>query len=369
MKIVHLTSVHYRYDTRIFVKECGSLISSGYEVSLVVADGQGDEVKDGVRIYDVGYHKHRILRILFSTRKVVRKAKELSADIFHLHDPELLPFGVLLKWSGRKIVFDMHENLPKQILSKEYLKPPFHSLLSAGVSLFQRVVLKSVPVVFAEDSYIEDFKGVRRSTTVLNFPVLSKILTIKPNPSHDFTIGYMGEISKERGAILILEILQQLRSEGSKIHALFVGPVRDEVLGSSIYGVAIKEGWATFTGRLNPEEAWTKISRCSLGAALLYPSPNFIDSYPTKLFEYMALGIPVMVSDFPINRKIIVESGCGMLVNPEDGEAVKEIIRFFYENRIESQLMGEKGKKYVSDHFNWDAEFLKLLELYKEIHS
>lgn len=366
MRIVHLTSVHYRYDTRIFLKECSSLSSKGNDVSLIVADGLGDEVKDGIRVYDVGGSKNRFQRILFSSLKVVRNANRLRADIYHLHDPELLLYVYLLKLKGRKVIFDMHENLPKQILSKIYLKPPFNRILSSGVSIFQQCVLKSIPVVFAEDSYQQDFRGVKKCATVLNFPVLSKIAAITAKPSHVFSIGYMGEISKERGAVLILEIAQQLRSEGKDIHVLFVGPVREEVSESSVYGVATREGWASYTGRVTPEEAWMKIGGCTVGSAVLYPSPNFVDSYPTKLFEYMALGIPVIVSDFPINRKIIDESRCGILVNPGNNVEVREAIRFLYENRSESEKMGERGKIYVADHFSWDSEFRKLLSLYKE---
>lgn len=367
MKAVHLTSVHYRYDTRIFLKECCSLSSGGNDVSLIVADGQGDEVRDGIRIYDVGSSRNRFWRILVSSFKVVRRAGRLRAGIYHLHDPELLLYVYLLRLKGRKVIFDMHENLPKQILSKIYLRPPFNRLLSAGVSLFQRVVLKSIPVVFAEESYSQDFRGVKKSTTVLNFPVLSKITSIKAKPSLVFTIGYMGEISQERGANLILDIVRQLRSEGENIHVLFVGPVREEVSESTVYTLATQERWATFTGRVTPEEAWDKISGCSAGAAVLYPSPNFIDSYPTKLFEYMALGLPVIVSDFPINRKIVEASGCGMLVNPGNDAEVTRAIRFLYENRSESENMGRKGRNFVTEHFNWDAEFQKLLSLYNEI--
>lgn len=366
MKIIHLTSVHYRYDTRIFLKECCSLSSGGNDVSLIVADGLGNEVRDEIRIYDVGNSKNRFWRILVSSFKVVRKAGRLRAEIYHLHDPELLLYVYLLRLKGRKVIFDMHENLPKQILSKIYLKPPFNRLLSAGVSFFQKIVLKSIPVIFAEESYGQDFRGVKKSTTVLNFPVLSKIISIKAKPSLVFTIGYMGEISQERGANLILDIVRQLRSEGENIHVLFVGPLREEVSESTVYTVATQEGWANFTGRLTPEEAWDKISGCSAGAAVLYPSPNFIDSYPTKLFEYMALGLPVIVSDFPINRKIVEASGCGMLVNPDNVVEVKMAIRFLYENRSESEKMGERGKIFVSDHFNWDSEFLKLLSLYEK---
>ena len=112
MRIVHLTSVHPRYDTRIFFKQCRSLAAAGHEVILVVADHYDDEWLDGVRIISVGSCRGRIDRITRSSRLVVRKALELNADLYHCHDPELLLWTNKYMKNNAVIVYDMHENPP-----------------------------------------------------------------------------------------------------------------------------------------------------------------------------------------------------------------------------------------------------------------
>ncbi|MEJ7806104.1 MAG: glycosyltransferase family 1 protein, partial [Telluria sp.] len=77
-RIAHLTSAHPRNDTRIFIKQCRTLAASGYDVMLVVADGKGPELRDGVRIVDAGYLDGRLNRMFTTTARVLAQAIALD---------------------------------------------------------------------------------------------------------------------------------------------------------------------------------------------------------------------------------------------------------------------------------------------------
>ena len=124
-KIVHITTIHKRYDSRIFHKECLSLVNSGFEVYLIVADGNGNETVSGIKIIDLGLEKNRISNLFSSTRKAFNVARMINADIYHFHDPDLLYAGKRLKNSKNQVFFDSHEDFPALMLQRDYIPKLF----------------------------------------------------------------------------------------------------------------------------------------------------------------------------------------------------------------------------------------------------
>ncbi|MCO3307718.1 glycosyltransferase family 4 protein, partial [Pseudomonas aeruginosa] len=173
-KVAHLTSVHSRYDIRIFRKQCRTLSQYGYDVYLVVADGKGDEVKDGVRIVDVGVLSGRLNRILKTTRKIYEQALALGADVYHFHDPELIPVGLRLKKQGKQVIFDSHEDVPKQLLSKPYMRPFLRRVVAVLFSCYEKYACPKLDAVLTATPHIrEKFKNINGNVLdINNFPML-----------------------------------------------------------------------------------------------------------------------------------------------------------------------------------------------------
>src|SRR5699024_10901169 len=110
-RVVHITTVHHPYDPRIFHKECLSLHNHGYDVTLIAqVDSSAEIPEQPIKHMPVKKYKNRLSRMIFGPLNVFKKAKKLQADVYHFHDPELLPMGWLLKKKNNVVIYDIHED-------------------------------------------------------------------------------------------------------------------------------------------------------------------------------------------------------------------------------------------------------------------
>jgi glycosyltransferase involved in cell wall biosynthesis len=365
MRIAHLTSAHPRDDIRIFLKECRSLAVRGHEVVLVVADGFGDEFRDGVMIADVGRSKGRLDRMVNTTRRVLRKAADLKADVYHLHDPELLPIGLALKSRGKKVVFDAHEDVPKQILGKHYLHPWVRGLLSWGFARFEYFACARFDGVVTATPYIRDkFLTINpRSVDINNFPMLGELENAVDWKDKSDEVCYVGSIAQIRG---IKELVRAMESTRTPARLNLVGGFAEAEVEAE---VRLYPGWGKVNamGVLGRQGVREVLGRSVAGVVTLHPTSNYLDSLPIKMFEYMSAGIPVIASDFDLWRTIVAESKCGLCVDPMDPIAIAHAMDYLMSHRDEAEKMGINGRQAVLSRYNWAPEEVKLIEFYDRL--
>jgi glycosyltransferase involved in cell wall biosynthesis len=364
-KVVHLTSVHPRDDIRILYKQCQSLALAEYEVHLVVADGLGDETSGGVYIHDVGRLQGRLRRMLQTTQKVFKLAIVLDGDIFHLHDPELIPVGLKLKKLGKKVIFDAHEDVPKQILSKPYLNKALRWMLSRFFSIYESWACSHFDGVITATPFIrEKFLKINPKTTdINNFPLLKELGNDVTWDSKGPEVCYVGGISQIRGIREICKAIE-LASSGARLN--LCGSFESSNLEAAVLRMP---GWGRVSayGHVSRQGVRDILSRSIAGLVTLHPTINYLDALPVKLFEYMGAGIPVIASDFPLWRSIVADSNCGLLVNPLNPQEIADAIDFLITHPQEAMQMGSNGRRAVLECYNWTFESKKLLAFYENL--
>ena len=368
MRVAHLTTAHPRTDIRIFLKQCCSLAKAGHAVTLIVADGKGDNYHDGVRILDAGASRGRLDRMRHAAERVQAIAQKLDADIYNLHDPELIPVGLKLKRGGRVVIFDAHEDVPKQFLHKPYLNKPLRWLISNIFAGYERWACSRFDgIVTATPSIRDKFLSINsRVMDVNNFPLPGELAAGKIDwAAKEARITYVGGISKIRGIVEIVQALDRVRAD---MFLTLCGSFSGESLNKTVQALP---GWEKVEalGFLDRSAVREILARSMAGIVTFHPLPNHIDSQPNKMFEYMSAGLPVIASHFPLWREIIEGNDCGICVNPLNPEEIAAAIDFLINNPHRAEQMGNNGQQAVLKKYNWSVEEQKLLKFYDQLSN
>ncbi len=363
-KLVQLSSVHHSKDTRIFYKICKSLVENGFDVDLIIQHSKNEKI-GGININALPIATRKLDRLTKIIPRILYKSLQYKrGTIFHFHDPELIPIGLVLKLFGNKVIYDVHEDVPKTILEKEWIPTPFRKIISLFVDIIERIGNR----VF--DSTIVVTKSIkkrfpRRVLLVQNYPEVKVEGTSTKIERHKERVFYVGSISQVRGIKEIIKAIEKINLKKS-VQLILAGSFPNSKLEEEIKSM---EGWkyVNFLGHINREELKKIAETSSSGLVIFHPIPNHIEAQPNKLFEYMRYGLPVIGSNFELWKEIVEDNECGILVNPLDPSEIANAIDWIHEHPQEAAKMGENGKKAVFEKYTWENEEKKLIQLYNQL--
>lgn len=366
IKVCHFTSVHNRFDVRIFHKECITLHNAGYNVHLLVADGKGNNYRDGIAIHDIGKMPNRLLRMVFTPLLMLSSLLSIKAQIYHFHDPELLFVALMLKLlSGAKIIYDAHENYSDYMLQKEYLPKYIQPLASVLIKQIESFIGKRMDwVVVTTEQHYNALQYINKNMSIVyNYPKLSewKNIDINTLQKQERSICYVGNINRERGIELLINAIE-------KLDCMLHLAGNYEPSDYRTYLTTLP-GWSKVIehGYVDRDKASEIIAKSQIGSVLFLPLPIHYTSLSTKVFEYMAAGTACLVPDFPIWKSIIEKYDCGNCVDTSNIDSVIEAIEDMLSHPEKLIEMGQRGRKIVLEQLNWETQITEITKIYSTL--
>ena len=349
------------------------MAGAGYDVTLIVQH-EKDEVVDGVRIVAIPKPRNRLWRMMVTSWTVFYLALRQKADIYNLHDPELLPWGWLLqKLTGKPVVYDMHENYGEVILFRTWL-PHFLRKPIAWISdRLEKLLVRRLSAIITVTEPMKQRLSRAQAfcVSVGNFPSLDLVDTVGESREFDgkewqYSVIYTGGASKQRGFQTIIDALALVVRQSPNVSCAVLGDTKN--LGwldedhNRLMNRLIKDGNIKIIGRVPHTEVFRYLNASTIGWR---PRLPYQDAMDVTFLEYMSCGKPIVASDVPLISDIIRETKCGMLVDPYDAGAHASAILYLLEHPDEATKMGENGRRAVLEKYNWEAESKKLLDLYE----
>lgn len=365
-KICHITSVHPRYELRILKKQCVTLAQNGYDVTLIVNDNKGDEVFEGVKIIATGFSpKNRLDRFLNSRKYILKKARSIKADVFQLHDPDLLLIVKRLKKTGAKVIFDSHENYPDQISCKPYL-PKFISKIIAKIFIvIEKSTFKKCDGLITVNERIKGrLERINNNTVIItNYP-------FKYNDNIDFNnkqrkVCFAGGVNKTYNHENIIKAIEGIEDITYELAGQATKEYINELKRLGGYNKT------NFYGRISFDEVQRIYHSSLVGLVIhyskLYQPLQFGGIGVIKLFEFMEAGLAIVCSNYSIWKEIIEENKCGIAVDPGNVNEIRDAVQYLLDNRDAAINMGKNARKAFLEKYNWDSQAETLLDFYRKL--
>jgi len=339
---------------------------AGYDVTLIAPHDGGDMVCDGIKLCAVPPPRNRRERLMHTVWRVYRAAVRENADIYHFHDPELLPVGALLRLHGKRVIYDVHEDYGGAMRGKAWLPSVLHGPAALAVRLCEAVFSTACNRVIAVTPKLAQKFRPGKTQIVQNYPWTQELLCAESQPyqERDLLAVYVGALGDARG---LKEMTQAMHLVAKKIPAKLVIAGQVRAGGRATFKGDANDEAVQYVGHLSRPQVAALLGRARVGLLLLHSLENYRHAQPTKVFEYMSAGLPVLASDIPACRRIFESAACGLLVDPLNPEAIASALLWLFDHPAEAAEMGRNGQRAVAEKYNWESESQRLIATYSEL--
>lgn len=379
MKVCVLSTIPIS-TSRIVNRQCRAMAQAGATVTLISPNPS--ESVDGRFTMRHFACRNDALGKLLSSPAVLRPALAEDADIYHVHTFQLVPIAVVLKTVfGKRVVYDMFEDFPSMVLTRQWRPNWLRQLVSRAVHLTEQVACRSLDaVITADPSVLRQYLPAKRPTlrkkrmVFYNFPSLDVFFrhasSGKAVSTKRYDIVYSGGMSERTGVFVLLDAVAKLAKQGIRPRVLMFGYSDTPEFRNQFLAHAAEKGIADcfeMLGRLPHEQVPVFLSQARVGVVPLQAIPKFLKNIPTKVFEYWACGLPIVASDLPPIRPFFRDGQYGYIVDPASSDQFADALKKLLENPVRAERMGEQARQAVLTRFNVLPEQRKLIRLYRQI--
>jgi glycosyltransferase involved in cell wall biosynthesis len=372
LNICVINSVFPPFDSRLFHREIMSLVRAGHQVTLIGPHLQREEFVRGVRL--LGFPRMTALPLRpLNWVRILARLRQVDADAYHFHDPELLPMALGLAWGTRRpVVYDCFEHYPRAIMSDERIPQLARPLFSQAFGFLESKIAEQLAAVIVLGVYARDdrrFDGVRRLVLARNVPSRGMFETVPWQGPRQRQLVYIGDISESRrGISTLIAMLSLMRNQD--VSLLLIGKVdtRDTRarLDELIAGLHLRERVSFL-----PEVSYECIPSYLVASAVgLIPMKSVLRweyDVPQKTFEYMACGLPFVASDLSSTRRFVTDTNAGITVESQSPQSFAAAVDYLLDHPEAARRLGENGRQAFLREYNWETESQALIDLYASL--
>jgi glycosyltransferase involved in cell wall biosynthesis len=357
---------------RIYHRFCRAFAAGGHS-ALLLAHDDGQVGKEGVEIgfLEPPYHQTMSLRFAERFRRcrtAYRQALESGADFFMFYSPEFIPWALPLgRRTGRPVIFDCMEDFEGYVHSRRGIPDAVRSPFALAVRSVLLSSARRLDALTVADTGTGEYysRHARRVVTIHNFPSLSYFpgdLSTTP----EFDVVFHGVLSRH-DLKRFLAIDQELVKRGRHVKWYLVGRmVEREWFEGCLDATGAAARFHT-AGPFPHDRIAEEIARARIGLVALPDYAKFRLNIPQKIFEYMAMQMPFVVSDLPPVRPFVGNNETGILADPNDIASYAEAIIRLLDDEDLYARMARTGREHFEERYNWEQESRKLLELYASL--